>query len=441
MKNVLPVYEGKLPYIFISYSHKDTARVETLIRGLQERGYRVWFDKGIHGGVEWPDYIAKHLRSCGVFLPVFSRNFLESPNCMREVHYALKTGRKILPVYLETVDLPEALDMQLSHIQALWCSNDWISQGFWSAIDKADVLECCRGDSPILPSPASEKRFSRISLWIGIAAAAAILLGVLLVGGLANKPGPVPEDTAPEAVMMEETEPAATDLTEPKEVPYGNMLQKGPPGYVNSHTSLAFGTDITHEAIQSITFLNTVEWVPKNAMDASLLQNGAVRVWAVKSGYHETLRNGEWLDLYDLYIASEGGVYAPPDASHLFSGMRNLEIIEFNNAFYTDYVQNFSYMFHNCEKLTRLDVSAFNTEYAEDMSAMFEDCASLEVLDVSSFDMSSVYCVERMFYGCGNLKSLNISGWDLSGVGKYADFLDEGVLFNDQPWENLFISQ
>ena len=33
------VYLGKEPFIFISYSHKDTDRVMPMIEGLQRRGY------------------------------------------------------------------------------------------------------------------------------------------------------------------------------------------------------------------------------------------------------------------------------------------------------------------------------------------------------------------------------------------------------------------
>ena len=34
-------YEGKEPFIFISYSHKDSDRVVPIIEGLQQRGFRV----------------------------------------------------------------------------------------------------------------------------------------------------------------------------------------------------------------------------------------------------------------------------------------------------------------------------------------------------------------------------------------------------------------
>ena len=57
----LRAYEGREPYIFISYAHKDMAKVLPIIEGLAEKGFRIWYDAGIEAGTEWPEYIAEHL--------------------------------------------------------------------------------------------------------------------------------------------------------------------------------------------------------------------------------------------------------------------------------------------------------------------------------------------------------------------------------------------
>ena len=54
-------YEGKEPYIFISYSHKDMSKVFRIIRRLQDEGYRVWYDEGIDPATEWDENIAQHI--------------------------------------------------------------------------------------------------------------------------------------------------------------------------------------------------------------------------------------------------------------------------------------------------------------------------------------------------------------------------------------------
>ena len=54
-------YEGKEPYIFISYSHRDSKRVFPILKQLSDAGFRLWYDEGIDPGTEWPESIATHL--------------------------------------------------------------------------------------------------------------------------------------------------------------------------------------------------------------------------------------------------------------------------------------------------------------------------------------------------------------------------------------------
>ncbi|MBE6974304.1 MAG: toll/interleukin-1 receptor domain-containing protein [Ruminococcaceae bacterium] len=72
-------YEGSEPYIFVSYAHKDSARVLPVIEGLQAKGFRVWYDAGIEAGTEWPEYIAEHLMGANCVIAFISESALESP--------------------------------------------------------------------------------------------------------------------------------------------------------------------------------------------------------------------------------------------------------------------------------------------------------------------------------------------------------------------------
>ena len=85
----MTVYEGREPYIFISYAHKDSHRVLPIVEALAEKGYRIWYDAGIEAGTEWPEYIATHLLSCGAMLAFLSESFDSSHNCRREINYAI----------------------------------------------------------------------------------------------------------------------------------------------------------------------------------------------------------------------------------------------------------------------------------------------------------------------------------------------------------------
>ena len=113
-------YNGDLPYIFISYSHKDTRFITCVIDALQRKGYRIWYDEGIEVGTEWPQSIATRIKNCSIFLAFISNNSLSSQNCTREINYAIKHKKDPIAIYLENVRLSDGMDMQLSSIQSMY---------------------------------------------------------------------------------------------------------------------------------------------------------------------------------------------------------------------------------------------------------------------------------------------------------------------------------
>lgn len=166
-----------------------------------------------------------------------------------------------------------------------------------------------------------------------------------------------------------------------------------------------FNTEALRKNVSTITFLDTMEDVPTNAVDASALGNGKVKAWAEQDG-----------DLYDVYVAAEGGVLAPEDCSRLFSCMPNLTSIDFGNAFDTSKVTSMGSMFGYCKKLKALDLSSFDTSNVSDMGGTFYECFELESLNVTSFDTSNVTSMQCMFYACKRLKTLDVTGFNTSKV-------------------------
>lgn len=110
-------YEGKEPYIFVSYSHRDADRVIPVIRALKDNMCRVWFDEGLKGGESWNDSIAEHLKACTVFLLFVSPDSVNSKYVFSEINYALSKDKTVMPVILEPTDIPAGLEMMLSAIQ------------------------------------------------------------------------------------------------------------------------------------------------------------------------------------------------------------------------------------------------------------------------------------------------------------------------------------
>ena len=115
----ITVYEGKEPYLFLSYAHRDAAAVMEIAARLQDEGYRIWYDAGIEVGSEWPEYIASHLSGAGVMLAFISNAYTASDNCRREMHFALSKKIPTVNIFLEDTALSPGLEMQIGNLFAL----------------------------------------------------------------------------------------------------------------------------------------------------------------------------------------------------------------------------------------------------------------------------------------------------------------------------------
>lgn len=112
-------YNGDKPYIFVSYSHKDTDIVMQMISQMSSDGYRVWYDEGIKPGADWDEYIANKINNSGMFMAFVSKNYLDSDNCKDELNYSRDRIDNILLVYLSEVSLPSGMEMRFGRSQAI----------------------------------------------------------------------------------------------------------------------------------------------------------------------------------------------------------------------------------------------------------------------------------------------------------------------------------
>ncbi len=161
----LRAYEGKNPYIFISYAHKDSDTVLPIIRRFQDEGYRIWYDAGIEAGTEWPEYIAEHIKECDCFVCFITQSALESHNCRREINYAIKLKKNMLTAYLEDVELTDGMEMQLDILQAIFKSRHDSDDSFLDELLRSALLKACKTptsvpetgiDTVVETKPASE---------------------------------------------------------------------------------------------------------------------------------------------------------------------------------------------------------------------------------------------------------------------------------------------
>ena len=207
--------------------------------------------------------------------------------------------------------------------------------------------------------------------------------------------------------------PAETKSPEPEKVravlrsDYEAQSDNGGPAPAYS----VFESDISKESIDSIQFLSSLADAPDDAWDVSEAGNGSVLAWVTSSGKEQ----------YDLFIAGDGGVWAPKDCTYLFAEYRWAKSLDFNNAFFVDGCRSMRGMFSHDQFITELDLSGWDTSSVTDMSAMFCFCSSIQKLDLAPLDTSSVTNMRAMFSRCESIEKLDLSGFDTSSVTDMSD--------------------
>jgi hypothetical protein len=112
-------YQGVEPFLFASYAHADDAVVFPELLRLHEAGYRIWYDEGINPAEEWPRSISRALITSKLVLVFLSLRSLASKWVQREIGLAVSREKELLPVYLESLQLPDELEFQIGQVQAI----------------------------------------------------------------------------------------------------------------------------------------------------------------------------------------------------------------------------------------------------------------------------------------------------------------------------------
>ena len=116
----LPSYDGNNPFIFISYSHSDTARIRPILSRIAQENFRFWYDENMEAGEDFRDELRTKIERCSAFLLFASKAALASKYCCMEIITAFKNDKKIYPIFLEdNVEIPAALKMILENVQHL----------------------------------------------------------------------------------------------------------------------------------------------------------------------------------------------------------------------------------------------------------------------------------------------------------------------------------
>ena len=140
------VYNGNKPYIFISYSSLDKKIVKPIIKRLEEYGFRVWYDRGISGGADIFDTLARKIVGSGVVVSLMTNNSANSVYCQKEIKFAISEKVNILVCQLEEVTLTPGMKFLLQDLEAIKSYELDDEDEFYEYFTESEVLQCCRGD-------------------------------------------------------------------------------------------------------------------------------------------------------------------------------------------------------------------------------------------------------------------------------------------------------
>ncbi|MBC8244663.1 MAG: TIR domain-containing protein [Verrucomicrobia bacterium] len=218
--------------VFISYASQDRARILDLVERLRAAGVSVWIDQmGIEGATMWSQEIVAAIRGCKLLILAISENSAGSENVVKEVALASEGRKRILPVYLESAEIPESMAYQLAGIQRVEFfegQEDAALQPVIRALAKLGVTVAdeasaaaatAPGSTPHGPShPADKPETKReVAVWLKAAAAVAGLAVLGLAGTLFFGSSPVPTP-GPVALGQAQTN-RVTQPPTPKPVP------------------------------------------------------------------------------------------------------------------------------------------------------------------------------------------------------------------------------
>lgn len=114
-----------LPYLFISYSHKDCTEMEAVKQVLDNYNIRYWYDNGLRSGDDWNYEIAVHLQNATACLLLLSFNSSNSEYVKNELNFAQSHRIPIHILLLHHFELPIDIEIMTGRIQMFEMTDDY----------------------------------------------------------------------------------------------------------------------------------------------------------------------------------------------------------------------------------------------------------------------------------------------------------------------------
>ena len=107
--------------LFVSYSHADKSICKEITAALEAEGkLNIWFDESLVPGEEYRKKIASRIREADYVTVLLSGRSVKSEWVLDEVEYAKSCKKRIIPVWIEPLELPPDFEMILQRYHGLF---------------------------------------------------------------------------------------------------------------------------------------------------------------------------------------------------------------------------------------------------------------------------------------------------------------------------------
>ena len=159
----IPEYEGKSPYVFLSYAQQDEKIAYSIAVKMYNEGFRIWSSAAC--GNPSAMRMAERLGNSYVAMVFLSRSYLKYASGGEfEPRTVMNSPKRKIVVCLD--DTPLGTDWNTVDFPAGIRYNPDVPQGLWLRINSSDTLEKCRGAWPKrpMPEPFQEKPQTDLSV-------------------------------------------------------------------------------------------------------------------------------------------------------------------------------------------------------------------------------------------------------------------------------------
>lgn len=115
IKTKFEAYTGDEPFLFVSYSHRDTEIVYSILDKLNDQKFRIWYDESCETGNDFRDELRTKIEACDAILLFVSKASMTSPFCGMEIIVARENHKRIYPIYLDDAEVPPAFQILLAN--------------------------------------------------------------------------------------------------------------------------------------------------------------------------------------------------------------------------------------------------------------------------------------------------------------------------------------